>query len=276
LANRTTLTNENIADSDDYKSQLEKYVTWTREVNFIFNGKGEIVSEILPNPIGEIPLIDVSTVKDFEFFVEYCNSIADFNVQFLSGLSDLAQVVKMQGWSVGYLVATENTMPEVLFVGPNMVLKLKVDPNTNHEPKFGYASPNADIEGSMKYLESVLAAFLSSRGLDASTISTQLSSTKFSSGIERLLAMIEQFEASKEDFDLFRSVESQFFNLFKKEFLNVSNFINAQLNNQEVRNKLLQESNVDSFETDLEVILDIFMLTNFRSEEFDNALPLIS
>ena len=216
LANRTTLTNENIADSDDYKSQLEKYVTWTREVNFIFNGKGEIVSEILPNPIGEIPLIDVSTVKDFEFFIEHCNSISDFNVQFLAGLSDLAQVVKMQGWSVSYLVATENTMPEVLFVGPNMVLKLKVDPNTNHEPKFGYASPNADIEGSMKYLESVLAAFLSSRGLDASTISTQLSSTKFSSGIERLLAMIEQFEASKEDFDLFRSVETQFFNLFKK------------------------------------------------------------
>lgn len=216
LANRTSVTNEVIADSDDYKSQLEKYVTWTKDYNFIFNGRGEIVSEILPNPIGEIPLIDVSTIKEFEFFVEYCNSIADFNVQFLAGLSDLAQVVKMQGWSVGYLVATENTMPEVLFVGPNMVLKLKVDPNTNHEPKFGYASPNADIEGSMKYLESVLAAFLSARGLDAQTMSTQLSATKFSSGIERLLAMIEQFEASKEDFDLFQAVESEFFNLFKK------------------------------------------------------------
>jgi len=216
LANRTTINNENIADSDDYKAQLEKYVTWTKEVNFIFNGKGEVVSEVFSNPIGEIPLIDVSTVKEFEFFVEYCNSIADFNVQFLSGLSDLAQVVKMQGWSVGYLVATENTMPEVLFVGPNMVLKLKVDPNTNHEPNFGYASPNADIEGSMKYLESVLAAFLSSRGLDAATVSTQLSSTKFSSGIERLLAMIEMFEASKEDIDLFKCVENQFFNLFKK------------------------------------------------------------
>ena len=216
LAKNTTITNQAIADSEDYKAQLNKFVTWTKEANFIFDGNGAIVGDVLPNPIGELPIIDLSTAKEFEFFVQSCNSIADFNIQFLASMSDLAQVVKMQGWSVGWLKATENVMPEIVYVGPNMILKLKVDPNSGHVPDFGYSSPNADIAGSLSYIESLLAAFLTSKGLDAATISTQLGAKNFSSGIERLLAMIDQFEASKEDFDLFQSTEKAFFNLFKK------------------------------------------------------------
>lgn len=58
----------------------------------------------------------------------------------------------------------------------------------------------------------------------------------------------------------------------KQEFLNVRNFIQSQ--NDAVRSEMLQ-SGTHSFETDLEVIMDLFMLTYLRSEEFDKALPLI-
>lgn len=209
--------NESTADKDDYLTNVEKYLVWTKTENFMMNGKGEYISDIFPNPIGELPIIDIAEGKDYEFFVRGGQALTDFAIQYCGALSDLAQVVKMQGWSVGWLKGTPSVMPEEIVVGPNKVLKLAVDPNNPEAPlEFGYSSPNADIQGAMAYLEMLISNFLTSRGLDSNIISSKGESQKFSSGIEKLLSMIDTFEASKQDMDVYQCAEREFFEILKK------------------------------------------------------------
>lgn len=209
--------NQMTADQDDYLTNVEKYLVWTKTENFLMNGKGEYLTEVFPNQIGELPFIDIAEGKDYEFFVRGGQALTDFAIQYCGALSDLAQVVKMQGWSVGWLKGTPSVMPEEIVVGPNKVLKLAVDPNNPDAPlEFGYSSPNADIQGAMSYLEMLISNFLTSRGLDSNIISSKGESQKFSSGVEKLLAMIDSFDASKQDMDIYKYAEKNFFKIFKK------------------------------------------------------------
>lgn len=56
-------------------------------------------------------------------------------------------------------------------------------------------------------------------------------------------------------------------------FLETTNFI-ANQGSSEVRDRMLEEG-LDIYETNLEIVTDIFTLTHYRSKEFDKALPLI-
>lgn len=207
--------NQSVSDKDDYRSTLEKYIVWTKEWNYAFNGKGLITTEVLPNPLGEIPLIDISQCKDSEYFVRTGQSLSDFAIQYCGYLSDLGHVVKMQGWSVAYMKGDKDLMPKSLRVGPSIVLHLPIDPNRPVDTEFGFASPNPDLQGSIAYGENLIATFLTSRGLDATLISGKANSKTYSSGLERLLAMLDQFEASKSDYNLFEKIEKQLFEKIK-------------------------------------------------------------
>ena len=209
--------NEVTADQEDYKENVERYLVWTKEYNFIMNGLGQTVSGPFPNPIKELPFVDIAEGKDFEFFVRGGQALTDFAIQYCGALSDLAQVVKMQGWSVGWMKGPASIMPEEIIVGPNKILKLPTDPNNpDVQAEFGYSSPDADIQGAMSYLEMLISNFLTSRGLDSNIISSKGESQKFASGVEKLLAMIDSFEASKQDMDIYACAEREFFEIIKK------------------------------------------------------------
>jgi hypothetical protein len=163
--NQTDNTNQKIADGDDYKSKLEKYLTWNESSNFVFNGKGDIASEIFTNPIGELPFIDIAADKDFEYFVRCGQALTDFAIQFCGALSDLGNIVKMQGYAVAWLKGPKSAMPSAaLKVGPTVVLHLVQDELTGQAADFGFANPNSDIAGAISYLEMLLSHFLTSRG----------------------------------------------------------------------------------------------------------------
>lgn len=211
--------NQDIADKDDYLARMERYVVWTNEINFIFDGNGDIVGEALPNPLGDLSMfIDVSSCKDNEFFVRSGDSLLDFTIQYNGALSDLGNVLKMQGYSVAYLISDEKIMPSQIVVGPNRVLKLPVNPDNPNQarPEFGFASPNADIAGGIQYVETLLSNFLSSRGLNPKLVSGKGEVEKYTSGLDRLLAMLDQFEASKQDYVIYENVEKQIYESMKK------------------------------------------------------------
>jgi hypothetical protein len=207
--------NEIIGDADDYKSTMDRYITWDAESNFVFNGKGDLVSEVLPNPIGMLPFIDIAYEKDFEFFVRAGSSLTSFAIQYAGAISDLGNIVKMQGYSVAYLIAEKELLPSGLKIGPNYLLRLPLS-ETGPRPEFGFASPNSDIAGSISYIEMLLSNFLTSRGLDPNIVNGKMQAQKYSSGIDRLLSMIESFSANKQDYDLYKTVEYRLFELIKK------------------------------------------------------------
>jgi hypothetical protein len=209
--------NQSIGDPDDYQATLERYLVWTKTEHFFMNGYGEVIGNVEPNPIGMLPFIDISAEKDFEFWVRAASTVVDFCIEYNSALSMQNQVIKMQGFSQMWISGTKETMPENIQVGPNFILKLikgkDVDGNAV-DTEVGFASPTPDLSGTKAHLEMLLANFLSSKGVTTGLVTSGKTDT-YSSGMERMLAQIEQFSASRSDFAIYRSVEEQLFELVK-------------------------------------------------------------
>lgn len=218
--------NQQIADINDRKAALERYVWWTEEFHFTTNGKGEIVSEahvdeasgesspLGPNPIGKLPFVDIANEKDFSFFVQIGSDVTDFVIDFLVQLSDLANTVRFQNYSQAIFASV--TQPKGITVGPNKVLWLQIDPNADAgtRPEFSFVSPTPDIMGTLEMLNVQLKMFLSSVGLNPGTVSGKNEMEKFTSGIDHLLSNLDKFKASKEDIDIFYKAEQSVFELF--------------------------------------------------------------
>lgn len=236
--------NQVIADADDYKKSLERFVVWTAEYNFVMDGNGNIVSDLIENTIKQLPFVDVAKDKDYEYFIRNGQTLSDFTIQYNVGWSDVLYINRMQGFSIGVLKGDPNLKPTSMTIAPAKLLFLPTNPN-NPDSKIDldFKNPNPNLDASLKVIKELLTNFLFMRGVDSKKISSTLSggSASYSSAIERLLAMIEEFEATKEDFDLFRMVEKQVFDIVKKYLVVMSsanvidskyrvsnNFINAE------------------------------------------------
>lgn len=211
-------------DSDARKNQ--RYVFWTKDNHLTCDGNGELagmstaadVDKTFKNPIGELPFIDIAIEKDFQFFVRRGNNVAEFTIDLLSQLSDLAEISRLQGWSQAIVYSAD--APQDVNVGPSKVIWLKQSPDgTAPQPKFEFATPTPDLKASLEIIVTELKMFLTSLGLDPGTISGDSPQRAFTSGIDHLLANIDKFKASQEDLDLFRHVETELFDLFKKWLL---------------------------------------------------------
>jgi hypothetical protein len=221
--------NNKIADQSDWEADRGLYVFWTDQFHFTTNANGQIINpetmmpfegevppEMLVNPIGKLPFVDVKEDTDGEYWQRTGNSTVDFTVQFALMLSDVNFINKYQGFAQPIVSAMEP--PKNLIIGPNQLLFLKKSKNADPaaQPEFSFASPNPDMMGSIELMKSIVSLFLSSKGQDAGTITADgASAQRYASAIDRLLANIEKFEASEDDFDLFRSVEMQVFELIK-------------------------------------------------------------
>ena len=208
--------NQDIADPDDWQG-ARFFTVWTPELNFVMDIKGAIVSgDDIINPIAPmLPFVDIAENRDFEYWVRVAQSITDFTIQYNGVLSDMASVIRMQGFAQAVISGPSDLIPETLKIGHNTVIRLPIDPNNPIPAKFEFVSPNPDLSGSISYLEFLLANFLSSRGVDPKTISGKADATKFTSGVERLLSMIEKFEATKTDISTYEEVEREIYNLIK-------------------------------------------------------------
>ena len=226
--------NQSIGDESDWKSRQGFYVWWTDLFNFTTDEKGNILDprtgrpfadgtltdEMLPliiNPIETLPFIDVKEETDFEYWQRYGNSTVDFSIQMATILSDTAEVNRLQGFAQPIISATEP--PQDMKVGANTVMFLKKSKNADAaaQPSFEFASPNPDLQGSIEVIRTYLSMFLTSKGLDPSVVTAEgVGGARFSSGIDRLLANIEKFEASQDQFEMFKWIELKVFKLFRK------------------------------------------------------------
>jgi len=224
--------NQAIADYDDQELAKERFYVWSKSYNFVMDGLGNILdkgteSVIItqfeakdPNimsPLAEyqcLPFIDVSSGKNFEFWVRGWDSLFDATILYNVILTSEFQTVEMQGHAQAYYRGDANHLPENMRIGPDKIIIIPVDPQNPTQGEFGFANPGSDLTGIREFRESFLRAFLSSRGLDTSVVSGTPQTSTASSGIEKLLQMVEKFEASQEDISLFEKVESKLFNVF--------------------------------------------------------------
>lgn len=187
------------------------YTFWTAESYFKTNSAGELIDEEIRNPIGRLPFIDVSSDKQFEYWIDRPSSIVQFAIEFMLCLCDVANISKLQGFAQAVLASHEK--PTDLKIGPNHYIHLQISDDSTVQPSFSFASPNPDLGSSIELLEKMLSMFLSSINVEPSTISTSGKGQTYTSGLDRFLAGVQRFEASKDDVTLFRKVEREVFSL---------------------------------------------------------------
>lgn len=206
--------NEKIADVDDYLGQTMRFVWWHSEFHFVTDKTGGLISDPIENPIKTLPFIDFSMEREFEYWVRAGSDVVNFALDFGKLLSDHFNIMRLQGYSQALILSPK--VPDSFVVGPNHILHLKQDPDATKDPDFRFVTPTPDLSASIDSLEMFIRLFLSSQGLSTKTIAARESGESFSSGLERLLAMLEKFEASQDDMDQFRWVEGEYYELFKK------------------------------------------------------------
>lgn len=219
--------NQEIADWDDQRRLLARFAWWSENFNFITDGFGEIKSdpENIINPLGRLSFIDVANQleKDFRFWVFKESLLKRFQIDFAKDLTDLTENIKMQGFATGLLIATKK--PNIINIGPRKMMFLPLDPNNpDARPSFDFKTPSPDISAQMQVIQDKLAMYLTSDDIDPKTISGKADANTFSSGIERLLAQIQRFEATKDDIELFKGVERKLFDLLRDQ----NNFLATQ------------------------------------------------
>lgn len=225
--------NEEIADEDDYKASLEKYIVWDLETktNFLMDGNGKVKipstgefvlntnleqdDELLSEFIIEtdsLPFIDASTDKDFTYFIRKHHSVTDFTIDFNAALSDYADTNHMQSKAQAIIKGPANLLANEVKIGSHIVLKLVKqfdEEGREIDMDFSYVNPSPDMAGAKEFIESLLALYLSSRDIDSGEVTMSPSGDRYSSGFERFLAIFETFSASQEDFDIYDEVENE-------------------------------------------------------------------
>jgi hypothetical protein len=203
-------------ESDAEKLRRERYVVWSAELNFIMNGVGEIVSgDETVNVTGKIPIIEISEDKKGTYWVEPGQSVVDFSIQANVMTTDIWNVVRMQGWGQAVYTGPEGSLPEEFTVGPNHIIRIPVDPLNPTNSDFRFVSASPDLAGSLAVFQAIVSAFLSSRGINPGKITFDGTKENFSSGIERLFAMIEEFKASSADISTFVKAEQESFDVVR-------------------------------------------------------------
>ena len=213
---------QSISDPDD--KGPETFEVWTREytddkgelvpaLNFIMDKKGNILSQDPLSQIPFLPFIDVSQYKDYQFFCSDHNTLTEFSKSYSAIYTEICQGHRMQSFSQPVLSGPKELMPKSLEVGPNTILMLPSDPELG-EVSFSFSSPGGSVTHGIELAEQLLAQFLSCQGIDPKVVSSE-SGARYSSGIERLLSMIERFDATRVDFALFTEVEDKLFDCIR-------------------------------------------------------------
>jgi len=211
--------NQKTGDPDDYKALMQRFIWWSKDYHFVTNGRGEIIEDDSPkdgvNPFGILPFIDIAGEKDLEYWIRNGSSDTDFSLDINLQVTDYVNIGKMQGFAQAIIASEEP--PKHMDIGPNKVLHLPLDPEKEVQPTFQFANPGADLGAQKDIIETLISLYLSAKGEDPTMITGSGDVKKFNSGLERLLALIEQFEASQDDIDLFVDVEDKLLELFVVE-----------------------------------------------------------
>lgn len=230
--------NESIADVNDYKAHIDRYIVWSKDYHFVMNGEGEILIDgvvatdadtfketnekgipvVVANQVGEVPVVEISAMKDFIYWREVTNDSVEFTIDFNQYMSMAGQIVEQQGFAQAVMRGPKEMMSQEVITGPTRIVHVITDPNVpgGDSSDFSFANPGSDLAGVQQYYEALLALYLSSRGVDPSEISGNASASKgFASGVERLLSLISKFEASKETRDIFRNAETKIYSIVK-------------------------------------------------------------
>lgn len=163
------------------------------------------------NPFGVIPFVYVNKSKTE--LIPYPNQTAyDIGILIPKLLTDLNYSAQFLSHSV---IWTKNADLQGSEINPDAIVDLGDTDSDGNSPEMGTIEPKTDIEGVLKLIEFQLSSYLSTEGLKAGTIG-QLEASNAASGVSKIMDESDATEARKEQTELFRSVENEFWFKFSK------------------------------------------------------------
>ena len=244
-----------IAEKYQFQKYVEKYIVWTKELNFMMNGLGEVidpetgVTDIgidITSPLATeniMPFFETHRDKDFEYFVRPSNALTDFTIQFNERLSDLANVQKLNGYAVGILKSPTDVKPNNLVIGGAQLIHLPTD-DPDKIVDFTFASPQSNIAEISEANDKFLNYFVTSEGLSGDVVNSTGEGERATSGIDRFIQSIQKTEANVDDYEMYKCAENDIYEIVKA-WLRV-------LNGSDQLNKKYQVGNINP-ESELEI-----------------------
>lgn len=217
------------ANEFQFMKHVQKYIVWSREFNFMMNGLGEVINPEdgsfqkegqkidITSPLaseGILPFFEVAKEKDFEFFVRAGNALTDFTIEFNEKLSDLSMNAKMNGYAVAILKSPSDVKPQNLVIGHSQIVHLPTD-DPDKLVDFQFSAPNSNIGEISDFVDNLLNYFITSSGLGGDVVNSKGETQKAQSGIDRFLQMIQKVEAHQDDYEKFRCLEQDIYQIVK-------------------------------------------------------------
>lgn len=208
----------NFNQPDDKTKQ--RYVVWSPEFNFLMDGTGLILTDEnnRANPIAPLlPFTEYALEKDGDVYVDEKETSVNFTLKLNAMMTEIYHIMRMQGFGQPVLVGPKKAFPneKEIVMGVDDILVLITGEDGNARLEFVNANP--DLQGNIDTISVLLSAWLSSEGLDMNSIKFKSDGEKgYSSGFERLLALIEKFQATQDDMEVFKDGERNEFKIVAK------------------------------------------------------------
>lgn len=163
------------------------------------------------NPFGTIPFIYINKSKTE--LMPYPNQTAyDIGILVPKLLTDLNYSAQFLSHSV---IWTKNADLQGAEINPDAIVDLGDSDGQGNSPDIGTIDPKTDIDGVLQLISFQLSSYLSTEGLKAGSIG-QLEASSAPSGISKIMDESDATEARKEQTELFREIEHQFWDKFVK------------------------------------------------------------
>lgn len=152
-------------------------------------------------------------VSTFENSIDL--GLPSYTVSINASLTDVKNTVHHQAFAQPYIKTNaENVPTERISVGKSEVVHLKTSADGSSE-EFGFISPNANISGAIDYIKVEASLFAQSRDLSMSDIIGSESRKSFTSALDRLLSMTDDYKNAIEDMGFMYDFEKKMFNAIK-------------------------------------------------------------
>lgn len=163
------------------------------------------------NPYGTIPFVYINKSKTE--LIPYPNQTTfDIGILIPKLLTDLNYSAQFLSHSV---IWTKNADLQGAEINPDAIVDLGDTDGAGNTPDIGTIDPKTDIDGVLKLIQSQLAMYLSTEGLKAGSVG-QVEASSASSGIAKIIDESDATEARKQQTELFRQAEQEFWEKFAK------------------------------------------------------------
>lgn len=201
--------------------QVQIFACYSDQEFMIMDSEGDIRTDkmqamgatSLINPFGVIPFVYIN--KSPIELMPYPNQTAfDMGILIPKLLTDLNYAAQFMSHSVIYIknVAVGDGALEI---NPDAILDLGDTGPNGEQPEIGTIAPTVQIENSLRLIEFELSAYLNTEGVKTGGIG-KLETETAASGISKIVDESDASEARKEQTELFRQVEKEFWTKFSK------------------------------------------------------------